>query len=105
MFDQEKKLLFLGHYQGPLACTTIELDKGVCGKSAHLKKTIVVDDVHKFDGHIACSSLTNSEIVIPILKDNCICGVIDLDSNDLSNFDESDQKGLEDIAKIISDLF
>ena len=105
LFDNEKQLLFLGPYQGPLACTTIEINKGVCGTSAYLKKTIIVPDVHAFPGHIACSSLTNSEIVVPIIKDGEVCGVIDLDSNEFDNFDEHDQNLLEEVAEIISQLF
>lgn len=105
LYSDEKEVLYLGPYQGPLACTTIEMNKGVCGVSAYLKKTINVPDVHAFPGHIACSSLTNSEIVVPIIKDGEVCGVIDLDSNEFNNFDEQDQNFLEEVAEIISQLF
>lgn len=105
LYSNEKEMLYLGPYQGPLACTTIEMNKGVCGTSAYLKKTINVPDVHAFPGHIACSSLTNSEIVVPIIKDGEVCGVIDLDSNEFDNFDEQDQNFLEEVAEIISQLF
>ena len=105
LYSNEKEMLYLGPYQGPLACTTIEMNKGVCGVSAYLKKTINVPDVHAFPGHIACSSLTNSEIVVPIIKDGEVCGVIDLDSNEFNNFDEQDQNFLEEVAEIISQLF
>ena len=105
LYSNEKEMLYLGPYQGPLACTTIEMNKGVCGTSAYLKKTINVPDVHAFPGHIACSSLTNSEIVVPIIKDGEVCGVIDLDSNEFNNFDEQDQTILEEVAEIISQLF
>lgn len=105
LYSNEKEVLYLGPYQGPLACTTIEMNKGVCGTSAYLKKTINVPDVHAFPGHIACSSLTNSEIVVPIIKDGEVCGVIDLDSNEFNNFDEQDQNFLEEVAEIISQLF
>ena len=105
LYSNEKEMLYLGPYQGPLACTTIEMNKGVCGTSAYLKKTINVPDVHAFPGHIACSSLTNSEIVVPIIKDGEVCGVIDLDSNEFNNFDEQDQNFLEEVAEIISQLF
>lgn len=105
LYSNEKEMLYLGPYQGPLACTTIEMNKGVCGVSAYLKKTINVPDVHAFPGHIACSFLTNSEIVVPIIKDGEVCGVIDLDSNEFNNFDEQDQNFLEEVAEIISQLF
>lgn len=105
LYSNEKEMLYLGPYQGPLACTTIEMNNGVCGTSAYLKKTINVPDVHAFPGHIACSSLTNSEIVVPIIKDGEVCGVIDLDSNEFNNFDEQDQNFLEEVAEIISQLF
>lgn len=105
LYSNEKEMLYLGPYQGPLACTTIEMNKGVCGTSAYLKKTINVPDVHAFPGHIACSSLTNSEIVVPIIKDGEVYGVIDLDSNEFNNFDEQDQNFLEEVAEIISQLF
>lgn len=105
LYSNEKEMLYLGPYQGPLACTTIEMNKGVCGTSAYLKKTINVPDVHAFPGHIACSSLTNSEIVVPIIKDGEVCGVIDLDSNEFNNFDEQNQNFLEEVAEIISQLF
>ena len=102
---RDEQLLYLGPYQGPLACTMIPFTKGVCGEAASSKKTILVDDVHKFKGHIACSSLTNSELVSPIIKDNKVLGVIDLDSNNLGNFTNDDAKLLEEIAIIISNLF
>lgn len=105
LYNNKKQVLYLGPYQGPLACTTIEMNNGVCGTSAYLKKTINVPDVHAFPGHIACSSLTNSEIVVPIIKDGEVCGVIDLDSNEFNNFDEQDQNFLEEVAEIISQLF
>ena len=105
LLDKTKNLLFLGPYQGGLACTTIEMNKGVCGASAYEKQTIIVDDVHKFPGHIACSTTTNSEIVVPIIKDDVVYGVIDLDSDNYSNFDEISKIVLEQIAEIISYLF
>jgi GAF domain-containing protein len=91
--------LYLGPFQGKVACTTIPLSKGVCGKSASLKKTIVVADVHQFEGHIACDSRSNSEVVIPLLRDNKLIGVIDLDSPTFNRFNnQSEINFLEAIA-------
>ena len=103
--DNNNKMLYLGPYQGPLACTTIPFGKGVCGTSAQNKVTCLVPDVHKFPGHIACSSLSNSEIVVPILKNNKVVGVIDLDSESFNNYSEEDQKLLEEVALLIGELF
>lgn len=97
--------LYLGPFQGNLACSIIPFNKGVCGKSAYLKTSILVKNVHEFDGHIACSSSTNSEVVVPIIKDNKVLGVIDLDSDEFDNYDTKDVKILESIANIIADLF
>ena len=98
-------VLYLGPFQGDLACTIIPFNKGVCGKAAHLKQSILVPDVHKFEGHIACSSSTNSEVVVPIIKDNKVLGVIDLDSNIIDNYTIEDVKLLESIANVIARLF
>lgn len=103
--DEESRFLYLGPYQGPLACTIIPFGKGVCGSSALNKVTNLVPNVHKFPGHIACSSLSNSEIVVPIIKNDKVVGVIDLDSTLFNNYDEEDQKLLESAANIISKLF
>ena len=103
--DEESRFLYLGPYQGPLACTVIPFGKGVCGSSALNKVTNLVPNVHKFPGHIACSSLSNSEIVVPIIKNDKVVGVIDLDSTLFNNYDEEDQKLLESAANIISKLF
>lgn len=97
--------LYLSCYQGPIACSKIELGKGVCGKSAATKKSILVKNVHEFEGHIACSSLTNSEVVVPIIKKDKVVAVIDLDSNEYSNFDEKDVEILQQVAFVLSDLF
>ncbi|UZR95744.1 GAF domain-containing protein [Chondrinema litorale] len=94
--------LVLGPFQGPVACTRIALNKGVCGASFSQAKTIVVEDVDQFPGHIACSSDSKSEIVVPILKDNKPVMVLDIDSNQVADFDQTDQKYLEQLAKIIS---
>ncbi|MCX6171202.1 MAG: GAF domain-containing protein [Ignavibacteriales bacterium] len=87
--------LFLGPFQGKIACTVIEMNKGVCGTSAASKKTIIIDDVNKFPGHIACDSGSRSEIVIPLMKDEMIFGVFDLDSYEEGSFNKVDKKYLE----------
>ena len=97
--------LQLGPFQGSVACYTIAKGKGVCGTSWDSQKTIIVDDVEQFKGHIACSSLSRSEIVVPIFKDNEVVAVIDVDSKDLASFDEHDAKGLESIAQLVAPLF
>jgi L-methionine (R)-S-oxide reductase len=87
--------LVLGPFQGPIACTRIRKGKGVCGASWEQSKTLVVADVDAFPGHIACSSDSKSEIVVPIFKDNVIIGVLDVDSDTLDSFDTTDQVYLE----------
>lgn len=94
--------LVLGPFQGPVACTRIKKGKGVCGSAWEQAKTLVVADVDLFPGHIACSSLSKSEIVIPLVKDGIVLGVFDVDSELLAHFDETDQKGLEEIINLIS---
>lgn len=103
LVDEENNL-YLGPYQGSLACTHIKYGHGVCGKSLELKKSLIVPDVHKFPGHIACSSLSNSEIVVPIIKDDKVIGVIDLDSTKFDNYTEDDKAFLEEVANIIANL-
>lgn len=103
--DSTKNVLYLGPYQGPLACTIIPIGKGVCGVSAKSKETQLVDNVHEYPGHIACSSSTNSEIVVPVIKNNRVVAVIDLDSDLFANYTTQDQKLLEEVASIISELF
>lgn len=93
--------LYLGPFQGKIACTRIEFGKGVCGTAAASGKTIRVEDVHCFDGHIACDSASNSEIVVPIFLNSEIYGVLDIDSPLLNRFSEEDQAGLELIVKVI----
>lgn len=90
--------LVLGPYQGPLACTRIALGKGVCGAAALRRETIIVPDVDKFPGHIACSSLSKSEIVIPLYNGDDVVGVLDVDSDSLNMFDEIDKKYLEELC-------
>lgn len=105
LVDHEKNFLYLGPYQGDLACTIIPFGKGVCGTSFKEKKSIKVADVNLFQEHIACSSTTKSELVVPIIKNKQVVGVIDLDSDLLDNFNESDQVLLEEISDLISVLF
>lgn len=97
----KKDELVLGPFQGPVACTRIKKGKGVCGTSWAKAETLIVPDVEKFPGHIACSSLSKSEIVVPLFKNNEVVAVLDVDSTDLNHFDETDKKFLEDITKII----
>ena len=98
----KKEELVLGPFQGPIACTRIRKGKGVCGAAWAEAKTLIVADVEKFPGHIACSSLSKSEIVVPLFKDNIVAGVLDVDCIDLNNFDETDKKYLEEITALIS---
>ncbi|MBP3713717.1 MAG: GAF domain-containing protein [Phocaeicola sp.] len=92
--------LVLGPFQGPVACMHIGYGKGVCGTAWKEQRTIIVSDVEQFPGHIACSSLSRSEIVVPVLsKDGEIVAVLDIDSKELSTFDETDQEYLEEICK------
>lgn len=94
--------LVLGPFQGPIACTRIRKGRGVCGSSWEQGKTLIVDDVEKFPGHIACSSLSRSEIVVPLWKDGAVAGVLDVDSEHLSHFDTTDQQYLEQILTRIA---
>ena len=100
LFDGEK--LYLGPFQGKVACTIIKLNEGVCGKSAFIRETIIVPDVNKFEGHIACDAVSRSEIVVPIIKnDKSLFGVLDLDSTDYESFNNSDKKYLEKICNFL----
>ena len=94
--------LVLGPFQGPIACTRIPFSKGVCGACYRAKKTIIVDNVDEFPGHIACSSLTKSEIVIPILNNNEVIGVLDVDSEHLAYFNKQDAEWLEKIVILLT---
>ncbi|HEU4573832.1 MAG TPA: GAF domain-containing protein [Chitinophagaceae bacterium] len=93
--------LVLGPFQGPVACTRIRKGKGVCGSSWEQAKTLIVPDVEKFPGHIACSSLSKSEIVVPVLRNGMVWGVLDIDSSDLNQFDSTDQLYLEKLVSFI----
>ena len=94
--------LVLGPFQGPVACTRIKKGKGVCGTSWAQSKTLIVPDVEKFPGHIACSSLSRSEIVIPIIRNNKVLGVLDADSIEPDQYDNIDQDYLEQIVDMIN---
>lgn len=104
-YIKEGDHLYLGPFQGEVACTVIPLSKGVCGKAAREKKTIIVDNVNEFPGHIACSSLSKSEIVTPIIKEDEVKAVIDIDSPIYSRFSKDEQLLLEEIADILATLF
>lgn len=93
--------LVVGPFQGPIACTRIQKGRGVCGQSWEQEKTLVVADVNKFSGHIACNSLSQSEIVVPIFKDKEVIAVLDVDSDKLDQFDEVDKRYLEEIVAFI----
>lgn len=97
----KKEELVLGPFQGPVACTRIRKGKGVCGSSWAERKTLIVPDVEKFPGHIACSSASKSEIVVPILFNDEVVGVLDVDSKELDQFDTTDQFFLEQIVSFI----
>lgn len=97
--------LVLGPFQGPVACTRIPFGRGVCGTAWQRRETVVVPDVEAFPGHIACSSASRSEIVVPILRDGDVLGVLDIDSRELATFDNEDAAGLETIAAQLSSLF
>lgn len=94
-------VLVLGPFQGPLACTRIKRGKGVCGTAWQRGETVVVPDVEQFPGHIACSSLSRSEIVVPVWKGGEVVAVLDIDSRDLNTFDETDKKYLEEVVKVL----
>jgi L-methionine (R)-S-oxide reductase len=96
--------LVLGPFQGPIACTRINLDKGVCGVAWAEKRILLVNDVEAFPGHIACSSASKSEIVVPIIKNEQVIGVLDVDSNKLADFDKVDEKYLSELCEFISTL-
>lgn len=96
--------LVLGPFQGPIACTRIKKGKGVCGTSWDQGKTILVPDVDQFPGHIACSSLSKSEIVVPIIKNKEVTGVLDVDSDQINDFDEVDEKYLNELCEWLSSI-
>ena len=97
-----KEQLVLGPFQGPIACTRIALGRGVCGTSWQRRETIVVPDVERFPGHIACSSESRSEIVVPVFNGDNVSAVLDIDSRYLNTFDETDARYLEQIVKLLN---
>ncbi|MDX5443784.1 MAG: GAF domain-containing protein [Hymenobacteraceae bacterium] len=97
--------LVLGPFQGPVACTRIKFDKGVCGACYTRKETLVVPDVEAFPGHIACSSASKSEIVVPVIKNGEVVMVLDVDSDKLNDFDKMDQKYLEQLMQLAEQWF
>jgi GAF domain-containing protein len=94
--------LVVAPFQGPVACTRIQKGRGVCGTSWAQAKTLIVPDVEKFQGHIACSSLSRSEIVVPVIRNKEVIAVLDVDSKELNHFDKDDQKFLEEIIELIN---
>jgi GAF domain-containing protein len=100
LFDPARGELRLGPFQGKPACVRIPLGKGVCGTAASNRETQLVQDVHTFEGHIACDSASNSEVVVPIVADGKLVGVLDLDSPMLARFDEQDARGLEALVAV-----
>jgi L-methionine (R)-S-oxide reductase len=97
--DEEE--LVLGPFQGPVACTRIKKGRGVCGNSWARAETLIVPDVEKFPGHIACSSLARSEIVVPLIRDGRVVAVLDADSEHIGHFDETDKLNLEEIVNLV----
>ncbi|MBN6186774.1 GAF domain-containing protein [Aneurinibacillus sp. BA2021] len=102
LYEEKENQLVLGPFQGLPACVRIPLGRGVCGTSASERKTLRVADVHQFAGHIACDAASRSEIVIPIIKEDTLIGVLDIDSPVEDRFDDMDEKGLEDFVAILS---
>ncbi len=96
--------LVLGPFQGDIACTRIQSGKGVCGTAWEKAESLIVPDVNAFPGHIACSALSQSEIVVPVIKDGKVHMILDVDSDQLNDFDETDKMYLENIANIIASL-
>jgi len=94
--------LVLGPFQGKVACIRIKLGHGVCGSAAEQRRTLVVPNVHEFPGHIACDSASNSEIVVPIVKNGALVGVLDIDSPEFARFDDNDKTGLEEFVRVLT---
>ena len=98
-FYKDRELV-LGPFQGKPGCVRIAMGKGVCGTAAARRQTVLVDNVHEFPGHIACDSASNSEIVVPVIRDGCLFGVLDLDSPVFARFDDRDARGLNELVSI-----
>ena len=103
--SENESELVLGPFQGKVACTRLKVGKGVCGMAVEKKETIIVEDVEKFSGHIYCDTESKSEIVIPVIKNGRVIAVLDIDSDSLAAFDETDKKYLEEIIKKIMNIF
>ena len=99
--NAEDHVLILGPFHGPLACTRIPFGRGVCGTAWKERRTVVVPDVEKFLGHIACSSESRSEIVVPVCKEDTVIAVLDIDSRELGTFDETDRRNLETLVRYL----
>jgi GAF domain-containing protein len=104
LVDKEKDSLLLGPFQGKVACIRIPFGKGVCGTAAAEDRTLCVEDVHQFPGHIACDSASNSELVVPVHKDGKLVGVLDLDSTQFSRFTKEDVEGFELFVKTLEEI-
>ena len=101
LVEPERGDLLLGPFQGKPACVRIPVGRGVCGTAAARRETVLVPDVHAFPGHIACDSASNSEVVVPVIRDGTLLGVLDLDSPVHARFDEADARGLEALVRIL----
>ncbi len=99
-YFRRSRWLVLGPFQGKPACSRLQVGHGVCGTAVAKSQTLVVPDVHKFDGHVACDEASNSELVVPLIKFGMIVGVIDLDSPSFDRFDAEDAKGIENLAQL-----
>ena len=98
-YFRKGRTLVLGPFQGKPACSRLQVGRGVCGTAAEKAATLIVPDVHKFDGHVACDATSNSELVVPLMKYDTVIGVIDLDSHSFDRFDQDDATGIEALAK------
>jgi L-methionine (R)-S-oxide reductase len=98
----KERELVLGPFQGKIACIRIKLGQGVCGSAAEQRQTLVVPNVHRFPGHIACDSASNSEIVVPLIKNEALIGVLDIDSPEFARFDDNDKTGLQEFVQILT---
>ena len=104
LYDEEDDELYLGPFQGKVACMYIPMNKGVCGTAAYERKTQLVPDVHQFPGHIACDAASNAEIVVPVVVSGIVYGVLDIDSPQFGRFTPTDQKYLEQIVHDLEDF-
>jgi L-methionine (R)-S-oxide reductase len=100
--DADAEELIVGPFQGKPACVRIAIGRGVCGTALAERRTVLVEDVHAFPGHIACDAASNSELVVPLLRDGAVIGVLDLDSPDIGRFDAEDQAGIEQLVAVFS---